>query len=208
VARHVAYFLGRATVVTVLFCVVYGACDAITAARAARVRVHMDWELAIPFIPWTTLVYSSVYLMFPLTPFVLRRRDEIDRFAGAIALEIAVAGLCFLAFPAEPAYPAESRDLGAWAGAFAAADAVNLRYNMVPSLHVALAASCAAAFAPRVPAAARLGFWMWTAAVCVATLTTHQHHVVDVVAGVALACAAVAIVRVREEAPDAARSAA
>lgn len=206
--RHVAHFLGRAALVTALFCVVYGASDAITAARAMRFRVHMDWELAIPFVPWTTLVYSSVYLMFPLTPFVLRRRDEVDRFALAIAIEIVLAGLCFLAFPAEPAYPAASSDLGVWAPAFAAADAVNLRYNMVPSLHVALAASCAFAFAPRVSIAARIGLVTWTLAVAVATLTTHQHHVVDVVAGIALAYGAVAVTRAREEARDAAPSAA
>jgi membrane-associated phospholipid phosphatase len=191
VARHVAYFLVRAAAITALFCVVYGAADAITGLRATRVRVHMDWELAVPFVPWTTAIYSSVYAMFPFTPFVLRRREEIDAFARAIAIEIVAAGLVFLAVPAEPAFPAVARDLGGWAVAFEAADAINLRYNMVPSLHVALAASCAAAFAPRVRRVWRATLWLWTAAVCVATITTHQHHVIDVVAGVVLAYAAV-----------------
>lgn len=210
-AGHVAYFLGRASLVTALFCAVYGLCDLVTGSHGVRLRVHMDWELAIPFVAWTTVVYSSVYLMFPFTPFVLTTRDALDRFARALALQILAAGIFFVALPAEPAYPPGARDLGVWAPAFVAADTVNLRYNMVPSLHVALAVSCALVFAPAVGRGARYALAVWALAVSVATLTTHQHHLVDVVAGIALAFGAVratqAASTISREAPDAVNSA-
>ena len=44
---------------------------------AARVRVHLDAELGIPFIAVWILVYRSIDIMFLMSPFILRTRPEI-----------------------------------------------------------------------------------------------------------------------------------
>src|SRR5258705_11399007 len=102
---------------TILFLCVFGGCDAITAHRTFRVRVHFDSELAIPFVPEAVLVYMSIYLLFVAGPFVLRGRKEFLALALALDLAIVVSGVCFLLFPAQLAFPAPDR-LGAFPGLF------------------------------------------------------------------------------------------
>ena len=84
----------------------------------------------------------------------------------------------------------QSRSIGIgfdFSAAFAFADQLNLRYNLVPSLHVAFAAICALAYARARGAAAALVFGTWAAAIAASTVLLHQHHLVDVATGLALA---------------------
>ncbi len=64
-----AYLLGAAQ--TLWFLLVYGGCDRLTALRSERVRVHLDFETSLPFVPAWILVYLSIHLLFFPGPFVL-----------------------------------------------------------------------------------------------------------------------------------------
>jgi hypothetical protein len=66
---------------------------------------------------------------------------------------------------------------------------MTLRYNMVPSLHVALSSVCLAAYATRGGGVVKLLLGVWGAAIVLSTLVTHQHHMIDVVTGLILAWA-------------------
>ena len=127
-------------------------------------------------------------------------RSLVDEYAGTLGVDLSFqdlagelqhlrqeyappAGAFFLAIPAEPAYPRPSVELGAWLGPFLAADAANLDYNMVPSLHVAFATTFAWLFAIRADGVIRWAIAGWGVAIAVSTLLTHQHHLVDVAAG-------------------------
>jgi membrane-associated phospholipid phosphatase len=113
----------------------------------------------------------------------------LSALAATLAAVTLVAGVCFLLLPAEPAFPAdESRQHGEVLGAlFALARRVALHYNMVPSLHVAMSAVCVAAFAGRAGRFGKVLLWSWAGVIAASTLLTHQHHLVDVVTGFALA---------------------
>ena len=74
-------------------------------------------------------------------------------------------------------------ELGMWEGLFRFADRLNLDYNFVPSLHVALSVACIAAFARHANRPGRIALWLWATAIALSTLLTHQHHVVDVISG-------------------------
>jgi membrane-associated phospholipid phosphatase len=141
--------------------------------------------LAIPFVAPAVVVYLSLFPMLWLAPFALPTRGELRTFARAIAWMIVVAGIGFLALPSEPAHSVARID-GPIGSVFRFADAINLRYNMLPSLHVAMAMGCAAFYSAHGRGRAKLFWWTWSAAIAVSTLLTHQHHVVDVVTGVAL----------------------
>jgi membrane-associated phospholipid phosphatase len=187
--KHLYYAAGLSAVGTAWFLLVYGGADALNARRPFRIPVHFDWELAIPFIPETVLIYMSIYLLFLAAPFVLRRRQEFLALSVTLNTIILVAGICFVLVPAEPAF-APPKSLGAFPALFRFADWLNLTTNLVPSLHVALSVGCVAAFATRARTIGKLLLWTWGAATAASTLLTHQHHVVDVVAGFALAGAA------------------
>ena len=184
---YLGYALRLATALAVWWLIVYHGADYWTGLRAHRVRVHFDAELAIPFAPAFIIAYLSLNLVFVLAPFVLRRRRDLQALALAWASVTAVGGIGFLLVPAEPAYP--SRDAGAWSGLFHVSRMMALRYNMVPSLHVALSCVCLAAYASRRSGVVRLSLGVWGAAIALSTLLTHQHHVIDVITGLILAWA-------------------
>ena len=173
---------------TLWFVIVYGGADLLTAPRGFRVPVHLPAELRIPFVPWMTVFYMSLYGLFLLAPFVLRRRRELAAAVSAMAVAIAVSGVCFLLLPAELAFaPVQEEQLGAWAGLYHLADRLNLTYNLLPSLHVAFAVICVSFFSPRAPRTIQALLWLWALLIAASTVLIHQHHVLDAVAGWLLA---------------------
>lgn len=191
---HLRYAALLSLANTLWFLIVYGGADLLTARRDFRVPVHFPAELRIPFVPWMTVFYMSVYGLFLLAPFVLRTRREFAWTVSAMAIAIGVSGICFLLFPAELAFaPVREEQLGIWAGLYRAADRLNLTYNLLPSLHVAFAVICAASFSPR--GLPRLALWLWVFLIAASTVLTHQHHVLDAVTGWLLAVVCVRVSR-------------
>jgi membrane-associated phospholipid phosphatase len=173
---------------TLWFLIVYGGADALTARRNFRVPVNIPGELRIPFIPAMTAAYMSVYLLFLMAPFILRTRREFRAAVRTMAFVILCGGIAFLLLPAELAFAPPSRgQLGGWAGLYRVADALNLTYNLLPSLHVAFAVVCVALFAPRASKAVQILLWSWAVLIAASTVLIHQHHVLDVIAGWLLA---------------------
>ncbi len=181
--------------VSLWFALVFTGADWFTGQRALRVRVHLDAELQIPLIPAFTLVYMSIYALFFAVPFVLRTRREMITLAFAQALAISLAGICFLLIPAQLAYaPATDSQLGAWQGLFHFADRLNLDYNLVPSLHVALSIICIELFAVHAGRKGKVLLRIWGMLIAASILFTHQHHLLDALTGYLLALAMVKIV--------------
>ncbi len=171
------------------FALVYGGTDALTAHRGFRVRVHFNAELVLPFVPEAAVIYMSIYLLFLAAPFVLRQWREFFALAMTLNLVILLAGLCFLLFPAQVAFP-PPENFGALPNLYHFADRLSLTYNLMPSLHVALSVVCIAVFAARSGRIGKAGLWTWAIVISVSTLLIHKHHVLDVAAGFALALAA------------------
>jgi membrane-associated phospholipid phosphatase len=183
--RHLGEALALSLAVLLLFSIVYGGADWLTGFRM-RHHVHLPIELMIPFVPASVLGYMSMYGLFMIAPLILRTRRELLALAATLAVAIIAGGICFLLLPAELAFP-EPTSLGGWRDLFAIADWINLRYNLVPSLHVALSLVCVDLFARRAGLAGALAFWTWGLAISVSTLLLHQHHLLDVATGAILA---------------------
>lgn len=191
---HVRWFLALWVALSGEFVVVFGGGDFITAHRQTRLHLYLQSELAIPFIPSMVVAYMSIYLMFLPAPFVLRSRREINALAIALVKVILIAGAGFLLFPAQlgfPSTPSEVAQLDPvaahrWGPLLLFADRLNLDYDLIPSLHVALFVTCATVYAVRAGVVVRSLLASWAAAVVASTVLTHQHQVIDVIAGVAL----------------------
>jgi membrane-associated phospholipid phosphatase len=192
---HLRYAAWLSLANALWFALVYGGCDAVTAHRSLRLPVHVPAELRIPFVPAMTVFYMSLYGMFLLGPFVLRSRRELRALVLTLASVTACGGLGFLAYPAQLAFaPVREDQLGIWAGLYHFADALNLDYNLVPSLHVAFGVVCASVYAPRAPRAIKILLWLWVALIAASTVLIHQHHVIDVAAGWVVAAVGVRVV--------------
>ena len=110
-----------------------------------------------------------------------------NQFARTCFVTLIACGLFFLFYPTSyprPDYPITDNFLvNLVMSAIQAADTPN---NCFPSLHVALSAVGAISlrnFSPKV----RVLFWTWALLIFVSTLTTKQHYVLDVVAGISVA---------------------
>jgi membrane-associated phospholipid phosphatase len=182
-----AFVLGTAQAVWWVF--VYFGADWVTGLRSDRMRVHFAAELTLPLVPEFLLVYLSLDPLFLIAPFVLRTRAEIRALTIALFGATSVAGVCFLLLPAELGYPAEGVE-GFWSDMFALNRQIVLRYNLIPSLHVALSTVTLAALGTCRSAWTRILLAAWGGLIGLSTLLTHQHHVVDVVTGLLLGWAA------------------
>jgi membrane-associated phospholipid phosphatase len=178
------------------FALIFGGSDFVTSHRTLRVAIHFETERRIPFVPAAVWVYMTIYALVLMAPFVLRSPQRLIALAATHATVVLVAGIGFLLFPADLAYqstiaPAEG---GATAGLYRFADWLNLDYNLLPSLHVALSVTCVAAYAPHARRFGRVILWSWAIAVALSTIFTHFHHVLDALSGFMLGLAGARVV--------------
>jgi cytochrome bd-type quinol oxidase subunit 2 len=163
------------------------------AAQLPAARVHevgMGWERSIPFLPWTILLYLSIYLLYVAAPFLCRTRRELRVHAGRFALATAISVVCFVLFPLRFG-PARPHVNGIPSLLFDLVGSIDHRYNQAPSLHIGLLVVLWSCYRRHCPSR-----WTWLLNLgfaCIATsvLTTRQHHFFDIPTGFAvgvLAC--------------------
>lgn len=170
----------------VFWLVVYGGANVVTGLHSIRISVHMSWELQVPFIPELAVVYLSMNVMMLLSLFVFRTWQEFVPLLTVLVVQTLLAGACFLLLPVQPALPGRlALSTAGWL--FHGADALNLEFNSVPSLHVAYAFTTARAIGARCTPVGKGMFLLWAGAIAVSTLFLHQHYCVDIIAGIALA---------------------
>lgn len=179
-------FFRDGALVSVLWFVVYGGANWLAGLHGYRVRLWTDLELSIPFVPAAAAVYLSIFPMFWVAPFALHTIHQLQALAKALAWSIAIAGIGFVLLPSGRAHTIESPS-GFFGTIFWIADQVNMSYNYLPSLHVAMSVVCSYAYSKATPRNDLKCFYAaWAAAIAVSTLLTHQHYLADVLTGGAL----------------------
>lgn len=171
---------------SLLFILVYGGCNWLTSHRANVSTWYYAFERHIPFVPWMILPYMSIDLFFVAAPFLCRSRTELDTLARRICFAIIVAGICFLLIPLRLAVPYPQTD--GWPSAlFHFLRGFDQPHNLFPSLHITLLAILANLYIRHTRGPVRAACYVWFSLICISTLLTYQHHLVDVVGGIILA---------------------
>jgi 1-acyl-sn-glycerol-3-phosphate acyltransferase/predicted protein tyrosine phosphatase/membrane-associated phospholipid phosphatase len=175
----------RSLQLSALFLVVYGGCNWITAQRADVATWVFAWERHIPFWPAMILPYLSIDAFFIAAPFFCGDRDELRVFTRRVTASVLTAGACFLSMPLRFVFerPAPEGWLGVLFGGFTALDQP---FNLFPSLHVALAVILADTYRRHTRGALRVAVTAWFVLIALSTIFTYQHHIVDVLGGLAL----------------------
>jgi membrane-associated phospholipid phosphatase len=171
---------------SVLFLIVYGGCNWITAHRTNVGTFFFWWEIAIPFVPFFILPYLSIDLFFVAAPFLCRTDRELSIFTKRISVAIIVAGICFLLFPLRFAFPRPHAEgwLGALFDWFRGMDAP---FNLVPSLHAALMLILADTYLRHTEGPLRWALAVWFVFIALSPILTYQHHLIDIAGGFVLA---------------------
>jgi len=178
--------LAVAAGLSILFVVVYGGCNWISAHRADVGVFYFAWERLIPFVPFLIIPYLSIDLFFVGAPFLCRDEGELRTFTLRVATAIIVAGSCFLIFPVRFAF-ARPRAPG-WNGLlFDAFRVLDAPYNLLPSLHAALGLFLLDIYLRHSRGLWRVLILIWFAFILISPVLTYQHHVADIAAGFALA---------------------
>ena len=132
----------------------------------------------IPFAPQAVWFYLSLYLLMPIAPLLMERREDLLRYAiGMIAATI-LATVVFVFWPTVCPRPAPPGNVLA----YELLVAIDRPFHAFPSLHACFAVYsvlCASAFALPL----RLLLWGWTLLIGYGALATKQHVFIDLVAG-------------------------
>ncbi len=168
-----------------LFAAVYTLTAFLAATRTSNYNFAFAWEAQIPIVGAAVWLYLSIVLLFVLPPFCVRRLDELKGLSRGLCAGIVIAGVIFYLFPAGVMWPraVDGQNLP-WALTYL--HEIDKPFNTLPSLHVFFA-TVFTAFVSRRVRRARIWLWPWWAGICVSVLLVHQHHVLDIVAGAALA---------------------
>ena len=186
--------LAVSVALSVLFLIVYGGCNWITARRSNVPTLFFWWEIAIPFVPFFILPYMSIDLFFVAAPFLCRTNRELSVLTKRITVSIAVAGICFLLFPLRFAFPRPHAE--GWLGAiFDWFRAMDAPFNLLPSLHAALMWILADIYIRHTRGAVRAVIVVWFILIALSPILTYQHHLFDIVSGFVLAAVCLLIFR-------------
>lgn len=143
----------------------------------------------IPFVPWTIIIYLGCYVFWIVNYVIACRQDteKAFRFMSADFLAKLVCMLCFLVIPTTNTRPViEGNSI--WDELMRMLYRVDAADNLFPSIHCLTSAFCVIAVRDneKVPKWYKPASFLIALSIYVSTLTTRQHVLVDVIAGVAL----------------------
>ncbi|MCB9751547.1 MAG: phosphatase PAP2 family protein [Myxococcales bacterium] len=168
----------------ILVCYGVGKLELLATPRALPL---LALDEAIPFAPWTVLLYGTATWACLIAWLLVPSRRDAGRLLAAITISSVVCMIAFVVFPTtfpRALYPTPAGD-AYWLRELAELRESDSPTNCLPSLHVALAWSIgltAAAWMRR--AWARAIPITWALLVTATTLTTKQHYVVDIPPGI------------------------
>lgn len=173
--------------VGVAFFSVYPTCNWLTSLRGEYFSLYLPIELQVPFVPEFMLAYLSMYVLFAMPPFFLQVA-ELNALGKQLIAGTILSGLIFILLPAKLGFVRAVPEDGFFGPLYANLFSIDMPHNMVPSLHVVFSSLIIMAVAGASSRESNRIFWYgWLLVICVSTLLVHQHHIIDVVAGLALA---------------------
>ena len=96
--------------------------------------LYFDFELGIPFIPEFIFIYFSIMLLF-WSPIFFLEENAFYPLAKSFCFATVIAGLLFLALPAELGFKRPEKVLG-FETIYSLLYQLELPHNLVPSLHI------------------------------------------------------------------------
>jgi membrane-associated phospholipid phosphatase len=173
--------------VGVAFFLVYPTCNWLTSLRGEYFSLYFPGELNVPFVPELILIYLSMYVLFAMPPFFLQAA-ELTALGKQLIAGTLLSGLIFMLLPARLGFVRQVPEGGFFGPLYSNMFAVDMPHNMVPSLHVVFSALILLALAGATTSESRKFFWYgWLFVICTSTMLVHQHHLIDVITGLALA---------------------
>ncbi len=175
---------GKAALINFLtFFAIYPALNSYSAGRELH-KMYFTWELSIPLIDWMILPYLSMNFFF-LVPLFFIRTEKISELSMACIISTIIAGLIFYLYPCQLGFIREVPQNFSvlYKGLFA----IDKPFNLFPSLHITYPILFVIFCRKNFGTISRIIVSLWLILVMISIVLTHQHHILDVVAGILLA---------------------
>ncbi len=148
----------------------------------------------VPFLPWTFVIYLSLYGMPLSLVLILDNDTDLIRYATWLLMALTLCGMFFIFMPTSYPRPHIDQSHNEFIRLFTELvwrlDSPN---NCFPSMHVAsVCVGVCAVYKRKI--LCRI-FSVWALLIILSTLTTKQHYVLDIVGGALTAGFAVALER-------------
>ena len=157
-------------------------------------RFHFNLSNAIddkiPLVSWTIVIYIGCYIFWVIN-YILgcRQKEKLAyRFISADFLAKIVCFFCFILLPTTNVRP-EITGTSIWDVAMTYLYRVDAADNLFPSIHCLTSWLCFIAVRKneKIPKWYRIVSLLIAVSICISTLTTKQHVLIDVASGIALA---------------------
>lgn len=156
-------------------------------------RIHHNisscLDAKIPLVPWTIAIYWGCYI-FWIVNYVIACRQEEEKafqFMSADFLAKIVCFICFIVFPTTITRPViEGNSL--WDILMQFLYHLDAADNLFPSIHCLTSYFCFIAVRDnkKVPRWYQAASFIFFVSICISTLTTRQHVLIDVIGGILL----------------------
>lgn len=153
-------------------------------------NIQGELDGMIPFLPFTVVIYLGCYLFWIVNYILIARRGkrEVCQFFSADFLSRLICFAIYLLYPTTNVRPAVEPE-GIWNQLMIFLYTIDAADNLFPSIHCLVSWFCFAGLRgeSRIPRWYKAASCVMAVMVCISTLTTKQHVIVDVAGGVALA---------------------
>ncbi|PRB02020.1 hypothetical protein CQ046_13735 [Chryseobacterium sp. MYb7] len=173
------------TLCAIVFMMVYNFAAWYVSRLANVPSFVFDFEKYIPFISWSIIPYMTSGIFFCLVFFFCQNKEQLKVLTQRILFVTVVAGICFLLFPLKFSLPKPEVDSSILGYSFQFLKVFDAPFNQAPSLHIAYAFIFWSVF--RNLKRGRTLVMFWLILLGISTLTTYQHHFIDVITGSILA---------------------
>lgn len=155
-----------------------------------HINAEISLDYSIPFIPWTVLIYFTCYI-FWFANYILGSRQvrkEAFRFLSADIFAKTICFICFILIPTTNTRPVII-GTSIWETLMLHLYSIDAASNLFPSIHCLTSwfSYIAVRKNKSIPRLYVVFSLLYALAVCVSTLTTKQHVLLDVIGGVGLA---------------------
>jgi len=167
---------------SLFFFLSYGFANWATSQRSYVPSIVFGWEHHIPFLAWTIVPYWSTDLLYALSLFLCRTRRELDSHAESLLTAQIISVSVFLVFPLRFTF-AHPQPEGAFGFMFHVLGSFDKPFNQAPSLHISLIAILWTKYSEHTRGLLRFLLRSWLLLCGLSTLTTYQHHFIDLLTG-------------------------
>lgn len=170
---------------TVVFMTVYNFAAWYTSKAEKVPSFVFDFEKYIPFLPWSIIPYMTSGIFFCSVFFMCKEREQLTVLTKRMLFTTVTAGVCFIAFPLQFSLAKPGTNGSILDYSFQFLKIFDSPFNQSPSLHISYAFIFWTVF--RRLKKFRTFLMVWLIVLGISTLTTYQHHFMDILSGTVLA---------------------